>query len=373
MATSTIERISDNPRKTLLCVALFLMVAGFVGGGVVGALNSQGFNVPNAESTRAIERIEAATGTSPDAGIVILTELPSGMSAGSGRLAQISRTLRDIPGIESVSTPIPSTNGHQALVIGTLDAKASTKEVAKTTTRAFAGQSDVTLGGPAIMNVQLSEQVGKDLGRAELIAMPILTVLALLIFGLRGAILPVLVGASTVLTTFLVIRGINQFYGMSVFALNLIMGLGLGLAIDYTLFLLTRYREELAEGATVHDATRTASGVLRGDRCGSTDHVDGLPARICGVDGHRGGSGGDCCRDLVPGHHAGDLRARWPQARLSVPAPSARDVTRRTARHWSVVPPVTRCDAASSHRGCADRSGHARGGRARFARGLDAH
>ena len=258
MAPSTIERISDNPRKTLLCVALFLMVAGFVGGGVVGALNSQGFNVPNAESTRAIERIEAATGTSPDAGIVILTELPSGMSAGSGRLAQISRTLRDIPGIESVSTPIPSTNGHQALVIGTLDAKASTKEVAKTTTRAFAGQSDVTLGGPAIMNVQLSEQVGKDLGRAELIAMPILTVLALLIFGLRGAILPVLVGASTVLTTFLVISGINQFYGMSVFALNLIMGLGLGLAIDYTLFLLTRYREELAEGATVHDATRTA-------------------------------------------------------------------------------------------------------------------
>ena len=65
MITSTIERVSAHPRNTLLFVALFLMVAGFVGGGVVGALSSQGFGTPGAESTRAVERIEAATATSP--------------------------------------------------------------------------------------------------------------------------------------------------------------------------------------------------------------------------------------------------------------------------------------------------------------------
>ena len=59
-------------------------------------------------------------------------------------------------------------------------------------------------------------------------------------------LMPVLVGTTTVLGTFLVLTAVNQVYGLSIFALNLVMGLGIGLAIDYTLFLVTRYREELA-------------------------------------------------------------------------------------------------------------------------------
>ena len=58
------------------------------------------------------------------------------------------------------------------------------------------------------------------------------------------------------LGTFLVLRGINHLYGLSVFALNLVIGMGLGLAVDYTLFIVTRFRQELARGA----------GVQRGDR-----------------------------------------------------------------------------------------------------------
>ena len=65
-------------------------------------------------------------------------------------------------------------------------------------------------------------------------------------------------GTTTVLGTFLVLAGVNQVYGLSVFALNLVIGLGLGLAIDYTLFLVTRYREELAaHGPTPRAITTT--------------------------------------------------------------------------------------------------------------------
>ena len=66
-----------------------------------------------------------------------------------------------------------------------------------------------------------------------------------------------MVGITTVLGTFLVLSAVNLVYGLNVFALNLVIGLGLGLAIDYTLFLVTRFREELANGAEPRDAVRT--------------------------------------------------------------------------------------------------------------------
>ncbi len=69
--------------------------------------------------------------------------------------------------------------------------------------------------------------------------------------------MPLVVGVTTVLGTFLVLTGINEAYHLSVFALNLVIGLGLGLAIDYSLFLLSRYREELARQGATAGAVRT--------------------------------------------------------------------------------------------------------------------
>jgi RND superfamily putative drug exporter len=90
-----------------------------------------------------------------------------------------------------------------------------------------------------------------------MLAFPLLFVLSLLFFRGRAALLPVVVGVTTVLGTFLVLTGVNQIYGLNVFALNLVIGLGLGLAIDYTLFLVTRFREELTNGAETRAAVRT--------------------------------------------------------------------------------------------------------------------
>ena len=94
---------------------------------------------------------------------------------------------------------------------------------------------------------QVGDQVEADLQRAELLAAPILLLFSLLVFrSLVAALLPLAVGTATVLLTFSGLRLVNEFEPMSTFAINLTTGLGLGLAIDYSLFMVSRFREELA-------------------------------------------------------------------------------------------------------------------------------
>jgi RND superfamily putative drug exporter len=243
---------ASHPRRTLLFVLLFVMIAGVFGGPVAGSLESSGgFAAPGADSEVAIDRIEAATGREPAAGIVLLTT-PAARDAAASRLAALR-------GVAATATPGPR------IVTATLRADASDDAVAERAVDAFAGRRDVTVGGGVVAGMQIGETVGADLGRAEMIAFPFLLVLSLLFFRGRATLMPVIVGVTTVLGTFLVLSGVNQVYGLSVFALNLVIGLGLGLAIDYTLFLVTRYREELARGeaqairATMATAGRTVA------------------------------------------------------------------------------------------------------------------
>src|SRR5260370_1032396 len=96
------------------------------------------------------------------------------------------------------------------------------------------------------------------LARAETLAFPILFLLSLWVFrGVIAALLPPLVGGIVILGAFLVLRGLTNLHPVSIFALNLATGMGLGLAIDYSLFMVSRFREEMANGATPDVATRT--------------------------------------------------------------------------------------------------------------------
>ena len=138
-------------------------------------------------------------------------------------------------------------NGDSRLVMGTLRAGVDDEVVATDAVAAFEGREDIVVGGGAVAGTQLGATISEDLGRAELFAFPLLFLLSLLFFRGRAAILPLVVGITTVLGTFLVLSVVNLAYDLNVFALNLVIGLGLGLAIDYTLFLVTRFREELAQ------------------------------------------------------------------------------------------------------------------------------
>jgi uncharacterized membrane protein YdfJ with MMPL/SSD domain len=259
--------VSSAPRRSLLAVFLFVLVAGFFGGPLAGALDaSGGFASADADSVRAIDAIEAATGTEPGPGIVIVVDTPGGLPAEAERVQQVTDTLAAQSGVAQVTSPtttrgdpggLVSRDGTQALVLGTLTADADDDGVAEAVIDTFHGEGDVAVGGSAVANLQIGSTVTEDLGRAEMLALPMLILLSLLFFRGRAALIPLVVGGTTVLGTFLVLTGVNQLYGLSIFALNLVIGLGLGLAIDYTLFLVTRYREELQQQGSTTGAIRT--------------------------------------------------------------------------------------------------------------------
>ncbi|WP_181788131.1 MMPL family transporter, partial [Streptomyces phytophilus] len=112
------------------------------------------------------------------------------------------------------------------------------------------GPVEVRLGGQAAVYDDLQSTIQEDLLRAEIIALPVTLLLLVVVFGSAvAALLPLAVGIVAILGTNAVLRGITEFADVSVFAQNLTTALGLGLAIDYALFIVRRYREELAAGA----------------------------------------------------------------------------------------------------------------------------
>ncbi|WP_037494201.1 MMPL family transporter [Solirubrobacter soli] len=242
--------LSARPKRTLLLVLLFVVVAGVVGGPIAGSLQTEGgFIATQSGSAKAQAEIEAATGMQEAPGVVALMKDP-------GQAAAVRAKLARQPGIASVPPqPVLSRDGKQAYFFATLTAKADEEDVIAGLENRFPEGSGVLLGGPVFAQHQIGDSVSEDLGRAEMLAFPILLLLSLLFFRGRAALLPLVVGITTVLGTFLVLTVVNQAYHLSIFALNLVIGLGLGLAIDYTLFLVTRYREELAKDNP--DAIRT--------------------------------------------------------------------------------------------------------------------
>jgi len=265
--TATSDRITSRPGRTLLAVLAFVVIAGVLGAPVAGVLEDSGGFVPaDAGSVRAYERITAATGVQATPGVVLLVDTPRGAASAPERerVERLRAELAGEPGVASAATA-GSTKGRgfvarderSASVVVTLEAGADEDAITDRMVARYGGRAGIALGGSLIAETQIGERVGADLGRAELLAFPILLLLSLVFFRGRAALLPLVVGVTTVLGTFLALRAVNEAYALSIFALNLVIGLGLGLAIDYTLFLVTRYREELERHGPGAHAIRT--------------------------------------------------------------------------------------------------------------------
>jgi uncharacterized membrane protein YdfJ with MMPL/SSD domain len=254
---SRLADITASRPKRVLAVTLATFLVAVVFGGPVASLLStdDDFADPDAQSQVAEDRLARLAGSEQSPSIVVLVRTPEGVRTADGRerVAAVERRLGQDPDVartlgwtETQSDTLISRDGRSTYVAAFLRAGADDEEAVNRVTDAFEGQPGVLVGGPRVAFDAVGEQVSEDLARAELLAFPILFLLSLWVFrGVVAALLPLFVGILTIFGTFLALRLVNEVLTLSVFALNLAIGLGLGLAIDYSLFVLTRYREEV--------------------------------------------------------------------------------------------------------------------------------
>ncbi|WP_196189317.1 MMPL family transporter [Conexibacter sp. W3-3-2] len=256
-----------HPRLTLTLTTIFAVVALVLGGPVAGLLKTgrDNFEDRGSESALSREALVAAAGRSPEADIVVLVEAARTLDQ---RVLDTQKRLAAIPEIATTVSPrqpqgrrLRTPDGRSSVILGYLRPMETqtAQDVSVRVSEEFRGLSGVSVGGPVLTTAQIRDQVSEDLRKAELLAFPLLFLLLLFVFrGLVAALLPLLVAVLSVLGTLLALRLAVQITDLSVFALNLITALGLGLAIDYSLFIIARYREEAAEHGYGHLAlTRT--------------------------------------------------------------------------------------------------------------------
>ncbi|WP_242901106.1 MMPL family transporter [Actinomadura terrae] len=279
-------------RRAVLAVAgAVLVVAAVWGTGLFGALSSGGgFNTPSSESARAAQIAERDLGRDA-ADVVILYQGRPGMTVDDPAYrASVERALAALPRTEVAAastywtTKSPQfvskdrTSTYAVLRLAGADDGArddSYKEIKDRLTEVGGGLT-AKVGGLVGTGTEINSRVASDIGRAEGMAMPILLVLLVLIFGgLVAASLPLVVGGVAILGAFTALHLLTYVTDISIFAVNITTFLGLGLAIDYGLFMVSRFREEIARGESVEDALATTMATA-----GRTVAVSGVTVAV---------------------------------------------------------------------------------------------
>ncbi|MFC7265715.1 MMPL family transporter [Streptomyces lutosisoli] len=259
-------------RTVLAVAALCVLLSGLVGMLTSDRLIAGGMYPASAESVRAEEDLGAsfAAGT-PD--VILLVQprdgkqsvrAPAVVSAGQ----DLSRTARHVAPVHYVSSfwdgdpALRARDGRSAAIV--MKFRGDEEEVHKAVERLLPevlgthGPVTVTAAGSAVVEDALQEQSHRDLVRAELLTAPLVLLLLIMVFrSLLAALLPVLVGVLAVTATTALLGALTLVTPVTVFALNISTALGFGLAVDYSLFMVTRFRSELDAGADTGPALRT--------------------------------------------------------------------------------------------------------------------
>ena len=252
-------------RLVVLAAVLVFVAAGAFGAGVADRLDPFGADDPGTESVIADERLQQA-GFRETGVVVLVSGVDVRSPAGRERVAGVSRTLEADSDVASVSSFLTTgspdfvaRDGRSTYLAVALEPTGDDErqDAAERIADSLSGEDGVIVGGPALAERQINSQVEKDLRTAELYAFPLLFLLSLLFFrSLVAALLPLVVGGLAIVGTFLMLRVASEVTSISIFALNVATGLGLGLAIDYSLFIVSRYREEIARTGPGLDAMR---------------------------------------------------------------------------------------------------------------------
>ncbi len=255
----------ERPKLVLALVGVFVVVAGGIGFDVESHLKAAGFVDSSSQSEVATQLLQDELGVDASPGIVVLVRDPGG-----GRLdiddpavgREVDRISAELAGAEHVGrvvNPLRDPQARAALVEGdgrsliiaahlsTRDIESEGGDAAEDAIQRIGDSTlDIGYGGFAVSFNEVNDETREDLTRAEIIAFPLLTVLLLLVFrGAIAALIPLMLGVISILGTYFVLEVMASAVDTSLFALNMATALSLGLAVDYGLLLVSRYREEL--------------------------------------------------------------------------------------------------------------------------------
>jgi RND superfamily putative drug exporter len=267
---------TTRARLVLVLALLIVLGAGAYGSSAASRLSSGGFTDPSSPSTKA-DGILTQRFHQGDPNLAFLVEGPAGAGAARGPARSVGLDLARrlghqpyVTGVQSYWTVPPveragflSNDGRYALVTAqVLGNDNVAQRRAGALARRFEGTRDgvsVRAGGLTVVAYEVNKQISHDLAIAEAVAVPVTLVALVFVFGgLVAALLPLAIGGAAILSTLAVLRLLTLAVPVSVYALNLTTALGLGLGIDYSLFIVSRYREELGRGTSPSAAVGVA-------------------------------------------------------------------------------------------------------------------
>ena len=261
-------------KRKRLIFSLFLVAifsAGAIGTSVFGKLDSGGYNDPKSDSAKAFEYLTDVFKVK-DPAVVLVVETKNGVNdpAVVATAAKLETSIKGEAGVGSTlsywsaggAPTLKSSDENSAfLFIYSEDVEwDNVQSLGKRIQEKYDGKFEnltVYASGTGVFAHAINTKIADDLKLSEAISIPLTFILLVFVFGgLVASAMPLLVGVSAILGSLLVIYLLTLFTGVSVFSLNLITGLGLGLGIDYSLLVVNRFREELHSGKSVDEAIR---------------------------------------------------------------------------------------------------------------------
>jgi putative drug exporter of the RND superfamily len=257
-------------RKAVLAGFIVATIAaGVIGSLVFARLEGGGYSDPNSDSSKAATYL-TDTFKVKDPAIIFIIDAGKSVAdpAVAAEVAPIEAELRNRPGVASTlsywsaggAKQLASEDGNSAylFIYGTEADLTSLDKLAAELQKKYDGEVGnlrIYVGGFSTFNNAINKRISSDLKFAEAISIPLTFLFLLFVFGgLIASAMPVVVAISAILGAFVILYLISLATGVSIFALNLITGLGMGLGIDYSLLIVNRFREELHSGKSVEES-----------------------------------------------------------------------------------------------------------------------